>query len=233
VAAYPDSTTAHLALAYGYLGFGSFARGAEYADKVSDSQWSDYKSSTEQAKAILLEASSLKEKDPAWYYGMLMVAHNEGWDKAHFRELFDQAIAFEPNYYHYYRAYANYIAPQWYGEPGELMEFAEEVSGKLPEPNSSMTYFQVMSSFACYCEESMKELPKIDYPKYRQGYKNVTRFYGASNLNANRAGFVAVIFRDQEAAHDAFTDIKQMDSEIWYTQQIFDGASAWASAFQQ
>ena len=36
-----------------------------------------------------------------------------------------------------------------------------------------------------------------------------------------------------EAAHDAFTDIKQMDSEIWYTQQIFNGASAWASAFPQ
>jgi hypothetical protein len=233
VAAYPDSTTAHLALAYGYLTFGSFARGAEYADKVSASQWGDYKSSTAQAKAVLLEASGLKEKDPAWYYGMLQVAHNEGWDKAHFRELFDQAIAFEPNYYHYYRAYANYISPQWYGEPGELMEFAEEVSDKLPEPNSSMTYFQIMSSFACYCEESMKELPKIDYPKYRQGYKNVTRIYGASNLNANRLGFVAVIFKDQEAAHDAFTDIKQMDSEIWYTQQIFDGASAWASALPQ
>jgi hypothetical protein len=233
VAAYPDSTTAHLALAYGYLHFASFARGTEYADKLSDSQWGDYKRCTAQAKKILLEASSLKEQDPSWYYGMLMVAHNEGWDKVRFRELFDQAVAFEPNFYHYYRAYANYIMPQWYGEPGELMEFAEEVSGKLPEPNSSMTYFQIMSSFACYCQEAMKELPKIDYPKYRQGYKNLTRLFGASNLNANRYGFAAAIFKDQEGAHEAFADISMMDSEIWYTQQIFDAASSWASALPQ
>lgn len=233
VAAYPESTTAHLALANGYLTFGSFARGTDYADKVSDSQWGDYKSSTAQAKAILLEAGGLKEKDPAWYYGMLMVAHNEGWDKVHFRELFDQAIAFEPNYYHYYRAYANYIMPEWYGEPGELQDFAEEVSEKLPEPNASMTYFQIMSSFACYCEEAMKELPKIDYPKFRKGYASVTRLFGASNLTANRMAFMATMFKDQEAAHEAFADIRMMDSEIWYTQQIFEASSAWANALPQ
>jgi Domain of unknown function (DUF4034) len=232
VKAYPDSTTAHLALVYGYLNFAGFARGTELADKVSGSQWGDFESNTAQAKTTLLEASKLKEKDPAWYYAMLKIAHNEGWDKAHFRELFDQALAFEPNYYHYYRAYANYILPQWYGEPGELQDFADEVTSKLPEPNTSMTYFQIMSSDACYCQEALKELQNIDYPKFKRGYKNVVRLFGPTNLNANRLGFVAVIFKDQEGAHEAFADIKRMDSEIWYTQQIFDGASAWASALQ-
>ena len=230
IAAYPDSTTAHLTLAYLYLNSASLARGTEHADKVSDSQWGDYNSRTAQAKAILLEASKLKEKDPSWYYAMLLVAHNEGWDKAHFRELFDQALAFEPNFYHYYRAYANYILPQWYGEPGELQDFAKEVSGKISEPNASMVYFQVMSSDACYCQEAMQDLPKIDYPKFRQGYTNVARIFGASDLNANRFAFVATMFKDQESAHEAFANIRKMDPEIWYTQQIFDAASAWANA---
>jgi hypothetical protein len=189
-------SSTHLALAFAYLSLGSSARGTGYADTVSDSQWTDYKSCIAQAKAILLEASTLKEKDPSWYYAMLQVALNEGWDKTHFRELFDQAVAFEPNYYHYYRAYANYILPQWYGQPGELQEFAEEVSDKLPEPHAAMTYFQVMSSDACYCEEAMKDLPNIDYPKFKQGYSNVTRLFGVSNLNANRFAFVAAMFKD-------------------------------------
>ena len=230
IAAYPDSTTAHLTIAYLYLQFANLARGTEHADKVSDSQWGDYNSRTAQAKVILLEASRLKVKDPSWYYAMLLVAHNEGWDKAHFRELFDQALAFEPNYYHYYRAYANYILPQWYGEPGELRDFAEEVSSKIPEPNASMVYFQVMSSDACYCQEAMQDLQKIDYPKFRRGYTNVTRIFGVSDLNANRFAFVAAMFKDQESAHEAFANIRKMDPEIWYTQQIFDAASAWANA---
>jgi len=230
IAAYPDSTAAHLTLAFLYLNFASFARGTDHADKVSDSQWGDYNSRTAQAKAILLEASKLKEKDPFWYYAMLLVAHNEGWDKAHFRELFDQAVTFEPNYYHYYRAYANYILPQWYGEPGELQDFANEVSSKMLEPNSSMTYFQVMSSNACYCQEALKDLPNIDYPKFKQGYNNVARLFGVSNLNANRFAFVAAMFKDQESAHEAFAEIKKMEPEVWYTQQVFDAASGWANA---
>jgi hypothetical protein len=207
--------------------------GTEHANRVSDSQWGDYQSLTAQAKALVLEASALKEKDPSWYYAMQLIAHNEGWDKAHFRELFDQAVAFEPNYYHYYRAYANYILPQWYGEPGELQDFAEEVSSRVSEPNASMLYFQIMSTIACYCREAMQDLHNINYSKFRQGYSNVRRSFGASNLNANRFAFVAVLFKDQESAHNAFADIKKMDSEIWYTQQIFDGASAWANALPQ
>jgi Domain of unknown function (DUF4034) len=233
IAGYPASTTAHLTLAFLYLHFANLARGTDYGDSVSDSQWGDYNSRTAQAKAILLEASSLEEKDPSWFYALLLVAHNEGWDKAHFRELFDQAVAFEPNYYHYYRAYANYILPQWYGGPGELQDFADEVSSRVHEPNASMLYFQIMSSIACYCEEAMKDLPKIEYPKFKQGYANVTRLFGASNLNANRLAFVAAMFKDQEGAQEAFADIRKMDSEIWYTQQIFDAASAWANALGQ
>ena len=30
---------------------------------------------------------------------MHLVAHDEGWDQADVRELFDQAVAFEPEYY--------------------------------------------------------------------------------------------------------------------------------------
>ena len=230
IAAYPDSTTAHLALAYLYLNFARFARGANYADKVSDSQWADYNSRTAQAKAILFEASTLREKDPFWFYAMQMVAHSEGWDRPHFRELLDQAVAFEPDYYHYYRAYANYILPQWYGEPGELQAFAEEVSSRIPEPNGSMIYFRVISSIACYCEEAMQDLPKVSYAKVRQGYTNVTRLFGASNLNANRFAYIATIFQDQASAHEAFADIRSMDAEIWDTDQIFDAARQWANA---
>lgn len=226
IAAYPDSATARIALAYVYPSFAELARGTEHADKVSDSQWGDYNGRTAEAKAILLETSKLKEKDPSWYYGMLLVAHSEGWDKAHFRELFDQALAFEPSYYHYYRAYATYILPQWYGAPGELQDFAREVSGKIPEPNASLLYFQVMSSDACYCREAMKDLASIDYLKFKQGYHSVAREFGVSNLNANRFVFVASMFKDQESAHEAFAEIRKMEPEAWYAQGIYDSARA-------
>jgi Domain of unknown function (DUF4034) len=229
-ARYPDSTTPRIALASVYLEYAFNARGTDLADKVSDAQWEDYRGGTAEAMAVLLDASKLKEKDPTWYYAMLQVAHNDGWDKAHFRELFDQAIAFEPGFYHYYRKYANYILPQWYGEPGELLEFAEEISERTPEPNGSMAYFWIVSSLACYCQDEMQALPEASYPKLKQGYKNVTRLFGTSNLNANRFAFMAATFKDQASAHEAFSAIASMDNEIWYMDQIFVGARNWADA---
>ncbi|HYL86599.1 MAG TPA: DUF4034 domain-containing protein, partial [Candidatus Angelobacter sp.] len=134
IAAYPDSATARLALAELYLDYGSFARGNGTADTVSESQWNQLNTLSAQAKAILLEASTLKEKDPAWYFEMQLIALDEGWDKEKARELFDQATAFEPDYYHFYRQYANYLLPQWYGEAGDVRALAEEVSKGVPDP---------------------------------------------------------------------------------------------------
>jgi hypothetical protein len=230
IAAYPDSPTPRISLAYLYLNYSWLARGSGLANSVSESQWSLFKSRNAQAKAILLEAGALKEKDPFWYEAMQLVAHDEGWDQADVRELFDQAVAFEPEYYHYYREYARYVSPQWYGERGDILAFAEETSNRIPEPNGSMLYFQIVSSLACYCKPAFEDLHQISYPIAKQGYANITRFYGTSNLNANRFAFMATTFKDQPSAHEAFAAISSMDMEIWYEESIVNNSRDWANA---
>jgi hypothetical protein len=147
-----------------------------------------------------------------------------------FRELFDQAVAFEPQYYHYYREYARYVSPQWYGERGDILAFAEETSNRIPEPNGSMLYFQIVSSLACYCKPDFEDLHQISYPIAKRGYANITRFYGTSNLNANRFAFMASTFKDQPSAHEAFAAISSMDMEIWYEESIVNNSRDWANA---
>jgi hypothetical protein len=94
IAAYPDSTTLRISLAYLYLNYSWLARGSDFANSVSESQWSLFKSRNAQAKAILFEAGTLKEKDPFWYEATQLVAHDEGWDQAYVHELFDQSVGF-------------------------------------------------------------------------------------------------------------------------------------------
>jgi hypothetical protein len=230
IAAYPDSTAARLALAHIYLSYGWGARGTDYADKVSESQWKEFGSGSAHARALLLEASSLKERDPAWYYMMQQVATAEGWDKAFARELFDQATAFEPGYYHYYRLYANYLLPQWYGEPGELLAFADEVSSRVPDPQASMLYSYTVGTITCYCQEDMQELPKVSYAKAKQGYDYISRFYGVSNLNANRLALLAFTFQDQASARDAFALVYKRDPNVWPSEDSFNWVRQWAAA---
>ncbi len=230
MAAYPESAAPRISLALMYMNKGWQSRGSGLSNTVSDSQWEQFADGTARAKAILLEVASFKDKDPMWYEVMQMVAQSEGWDKAQAQELFDQAITYEPGFYHYYREYANFLLPQWYGEPGELEAFAEETAKRIPEPDGSILYFHVLSSLDCYCKPSIAALHTVDYAKIRQGHLNNTRLYGVTNLTANRFAFVASMLNDKAAAHDAFASVDKMEDDIWQEQSAFEQFRAWANA---
>ncbi|MGO9844398.1 MAG: hypothetical protein ACLPZF_24860 [Candidatus Acidiferrales bacterium] len=230
IAAYPKSAAARISLAEFYINYGDFARGTGYADSVSNSQWRLFNERTALAKQALLEAAAFPERDPYWYAAMQMVAHHEGWNKDQARDLLDQAIAFEPGYYHFYVDYAYYLLPQWYGEKGDIQAFAEKTSAQLLSPDNSIVYFQIMSSLACYCQESMEGLSRASYQELRDGYVNLFRLYGTSNLTANRFALMAAMFHDKFSAHEAFAEVASRDSTVWTTQESFEYFRAWANA---
>jgi Domain of unknown function (DUF4034) len=228
--AYPESAVPRLSLALWHIKKAWQIRGSGLANSVSDPQWEQFANETSQAKEILLETAPLKDKDPFWYQLTQRIARNESWDKARARELFDQAIAFEPGYYHYYREYANYLLPQWFGEQGDVAALAEETAKRVPEPDGSILYFQILSSLDCYCKDSITALQDVSYPKIRQGYLNNSRLYGVSNLTANRFAFMASILGDKPSAHDAFASVVSMEEDIWGSEQAFEQFRTWANA---
>jgi hypothetical protein len=124
VTANPNSITARVALAQSYAGYGWEARGAETSDTVSDSGWKLFRARHAKAKAILDEAAKLRNKCPEWYVAMQQVALAQEWKPEQAAELFQQAVAFEPGYYYYYRMRANYLLPKWYGQEGDTEQFA-------------------------------------------------------------------------------------------------------------
>ena len=73
----------------------------------------------DKAFTTLSEDADLDQKCPHWYFVMLEIARDQGWDKQLTRSLFERAIALEPAYYHSYREYANDLLPKWNGERGE------------------------------------------------------------------------------------------------------------------
>jgi hypothetical protein len=169
-----------------HTAYAALARGTGLADSVSDANWKRFYTRVAQAKKVLLEAAALKDKDVDWFDVMMQVSHCEGWDRARERELFDQAIAFEPSYYHIYRRYANYLLPQSYGQAGEVQSFGDEVAALRPEPENSIFYFEIVGTLSCYCTTGMDALSQTSWPRTKQGYANLQRLYGKSNLKANR-----------------------------------------------
>ena len=229
-AAYPESATARISLAGLYAYYAFYGRGPGFVDSINWWHWHLYRARTALATKTLFEAATLKERDPYWFEAMQQVAFFEGWDKRHERELLDQAIAFEPDYYHYDRHHANYLRTEWYGEPGEIEKFAEETSSQMGEPTSSIVYFQIVSSLACYCRQQMEDLPKASWPKIRLGYTNLSQLYGTSNTTANRFAFIAGTFNDKASSHEAFGTITAMDKDVWYTESVFETSREWSNS---
>jgi hypothetical protein len=225
----PESAAARIALAATYMNYADKARGTGYANTVSESGWKLYNERVAVAASILADAAKLKEKCPYWYEAMQNVALAQGWDKAQARKLFDQAIAFEPTYYHYYREYANFLLPKWYGEPGEAEAFAEEISNKVGGQEGKFIYFELASLITCQCDSDDSHMENLSWPKIREGYAALGQLYGYSNLKMNRFAHMAVAAHDQAVAEQTFAAIgSDWDHTVWRSSRDFDNARTWA-----
>jgi hypothetical protein len=226
----PQSAAARVALANAYIGWGWQARGGGYADTVSSGGQYWFDKCAEMAKATLVEAARLQEKNPNWFSVMQSVARAEGWSKLDEKELFDQAIAFEPSYYYFYQNHAAFLLPKWYGEEGETQAFINGVTAGIPEPESSMLYFELTDSVACQCDPSRDTLKDISWTKVKNGYANIVRLYGTVNIKNNRYAYMAYIAGDKTAAKQAFALIgDKPGGYVWHDQNAFLEAKTWAT----
>jgi hypothetical protein len=226
----PESVTARVALAETYINYADHARGQGYANTVSETGWKLHSEGNALAASTRVEAARLKEKCPFWYEVMQHVALGQGWDKSSERELFEQAVAFEPGYYHFYREYAYYLLPKWYGRPGEAEAFAEDVSKRVGGPDGKFIYFEIASMITCQCDSNDSHMENLSWPTIKEGYAALGQLYGLSTLKTNRFAHMAYEAGDQAAAREAFATIgDDWDHQVWRSSANFERAKVWAS----
>ncbi len=231
ISAKPESAAARISLANAYLGYAWHARGAGYANAVTESGWKLYGERVALAAATLAEAARLKEKSPYWYEMMQNVALAQGWDKSQARKLLEQAATFEPGYYHYYREYGYFLLPKWYGEEGETQSFAQEISDRIGGKEGDFVYFEIASLVACQCDAEQNALENMSWPRIKSGYATLEQLYGVSMVKRNRFASMAVKEGDRLAAAEALAQIgHDWDKDVWLSSLKFENAKAWATS---
>ncbi len=229
----PQSITARVALAEAYLSWAWQARGSGYAEKVADQGWELFGSRVEQAQRILLEAAKLPEHCPMWYESMQQVALAQGWDKARARALLDQAIAFEPKYYHFYREYTNFLLPRWYGDDGEAETFVKEVSKRVGGQEGAFLYFELATVITCHCDSDSEVMARLSWDKIKAGYTALQQSYGTSDLKMNRFAYMAYLVGDRTAARPVFEQLgPRWEQTIWKNKTRFEEARTWSNEAQ-
>ncbi len=176
VAAKPASVTAQVALAESYISYAWYARGNGTSDSVTGSGWKLFGQRLDKARETLDEAAKLQQKCPEWYVVMQQVALGQNWNLRRETALFEEAIAFEPSYYYYYRLHANFILPKWNGEEGDSATFAEKAGDRLGGKQGDILYFEIASQLVCRCDEP--EFSHMSWPRIQRGYAEVEKEYG-------------------------------------------------------
>jgi len=214
----PNSITAPIVLAESYISYAWDARGDGYADKVSDSGWKLFTERLEKAKTILDQAAPAK--CPDWYIAMLNVARGESWDISQHYAVFNEAIAFEPNYQYYYRMMADYLQPKWSGEEGDPAHFAEEQANRVGGDAGDILYFLISEGILCSCNES--EFGHFSWPRLQKGYAALEKQYGVSLVSVNSIALMASKTGDWEVADPAFKRIgDEWNRDLWLNEAWF------------
>jgi len=226
VAVRPDSITARVALAETYVNYAADARGPGFSATVSDSGWKLLAERTAKAKQILDEAEKLPAKDPEWYVAMQNVALSN-WEREAKQALFEKAVKFEPDYYYYYRLYANSILPKWGGEEGETANFLKKSADDMGGESGDILYFRVAGTLVCGCETDQNL--QLSWPRILKGFDAVEKRDGSSLENLNLLAHMAMSFHDPAVANKAFAQIgEQWSTGVWGNSSEFESARNWA-----
>ena len=222
VKARPESITARVALAEGYRSLGWRARGGGESNTVSANGWKQLEEGNSKALVTLVGAAELAAKCPHWYLVLLAIARDQSWDNTKTRQIFEEAVAFEPDYYYNYRAYADNLLPKWNGRAGDAEAFAEESYKRLGGgAKGAFVYFEIATVIYCVCADDRVQ-PTMDWDRIKVGFSEMDQQYGATTVKLNRYAALAYLYRDRAAARGSMLRVgDKWDSGVWRTIEIF------------
>ncbi|MGA3161841.1 MAG: DUF4034 domain-containing protein [Terracidiphilus sp.] len=224
----PESITARVALATSLHRWAWVARGNGTANTVSDTGWRLFNERISQSYSVLQDAAKLPARCPGWYSEMMVVGLAQGWDEKQMKEIFEQAVQFEPDYFRFYKEYANYLLPKWHGKPGDATAFAKTSADNVGGDEGDQIYFHIATAVVGKngSEFATKEM---DWARIQRGYQALTAQYGTTGWLKNEIAYLAYKFRDAAFAKQQFEVIgDHWNSGVWRDRERFDRARDWS-----
>lgn len=222
----PQSITPRVALADAWVSFAWKARGAGYADRVTDRAWTLYFARLEEAEKLLAAAGRLQEKCPYAPAVLLRVALGQSWDRKRYDTVFQQAVTSHPGYpYHSARAY--YLLPRWHGEPGEweadLSKSADSIGGKAGD----LLYARAVWSVSSFHGNVFKEA-KLSWDRIERGFVVMEEEFPDSLYAESMRACLAVMSGNREAARKYTERLEgKVELAVWRSLENYNHLMDW------
>jgi hypothetical protein len=226
----PDSIHANVALAEAQIGQAWKLRSSEFANQVSDQQFSAFQEELMKADETLNRMSGKAKDCMAWYSAKQTVGVGLGHSRTEMDKLFEEAIAIEPLYYPVYKQHALYLLPRWHGAPGEWEKFTEQASAKIGGIDGSILYSELCWQMSRYYPGSeFYKQNKVNWLSIKKGFTDRQKKYGASIRYLNAFCLLAGSAGDKTTTRALMARIgDRWERDFWIEKQYFDGYKKWA-----
>jgi len=232
IQARPQSITARTLMARFLRNYAWAVRGSGWGRTVSDAQWKLFGDRLNQAWNVLDDAGKLKEKCPVYWSTKMGVALGLQLDKSQFKDIFQRAIAAEPDYVYYYTTRAVYLLPRWYGEEGEWEKDLTHSADSLGGEKGDLLYAQVVWNIHHYGENiDVFEKNTISWERVDRGFAAILNRFPDSLAAKNERAHLAGLAGDREKARKYFIQTEgNVDLSVWHAKGEFIEGVNWAFA---
>jgi hypothetical protein len=222
-AKFPQSITACVARAEFLTTYAWHARTDQFAADVTDEGWRLFGERLAESRTLLEQSKSLAPACPMWWETMQTVALGQGWSRADYDALFEEAKRLEPQFFAYDLSRARYLLPRWHGEPGEW----EAAAAKEIARSGHQIYARVVGEQAGYYDNIFKR-SAASWRKTRVGFDELLIAHPDSNHLLNRYCRLACLAGDRDAAKSLFIRIGEMKANGIWKKNEFQRGKAWA-----
>ena len=129
---------------------------------------------------------------------------------------------------------SEYLLERWYGEPGELQQWAAKMADEIGGELGNEMYFHALARVTCYETHNMFNEMGLDYERAIAGGESILRKYpqnyqSSNNQVVNFLARFAALKGDRERGILFFTDVGNAWTRwAWRDQAHFDTWNEWA-----
>lgn len=210
------------------------ARGSGWASSVRESQWNVFHNEMLHARQALDEAGKITGVfDPQILAVRARIAKGLGPDRDDIKDIVGQAITKCPDYEPIYDNVAELLLPRWYGKPGDVERFAEDMAKKLPPPTGDIIYARIAMMVRGYEGKDFYKNSAFKYPRLLSAYKTLIKAYPNGASNRRELFFFAALAKDSDTSRQMLAEIgdkwppARIES-VWGSQGRFESYKAWA-----
>lgn len=221
----PNSLTAHTALADAHIEYSWYIRGDVYSRDVPQDAWAAVHDHLEKAAAIMDEAGHLGSRSPEYYKVLLNLARDRYLDRTSQNKIYEEAIAYEPEYQYFYTTKAVNLMERWGGLPGEWEAFADKVKADIGGKRGLQLYYRMVSEVLGHKDEYLDFKHRASWEDAREGFRLINADYGVTRTQLNDFAHLTQKISDPEGMCPTFEqlkDEKNFDPDSWKDRESFE-----------